>query len=187
MRATEEGVRGSARSIEGLHITHALDQCADLLTRYGGHERAAGLSLEAQHVEPLRQRLEDYCAANLDDTMLQPRLRVDAIVDLAEIDGQAIEALAALEPTGEENPPPLLATLNLSLRSLRPVGNAGRHLQFHVSDGLRSMRGIGFGLGHLAQELSPGARIDIVYTPTLEEYQGNTYPQLVTRAIRLAR
>jgi single-stranded-DNA-specific exonuclease len=187
MRATEEGARGSARSIEGLHITQALDQCADLLTRYGGHERAAGLSLEAQHVEPLRQRLEEYCAANLDETLLQPRLRVDAIVDLAEIDGQAVQALATLEPTGEENPPPLLATLNLSLRALRAVGSAGRHLQFHVSDGSRSLRGIGFGLGYLAEELTPGARVDVVYTPALEEYQGNTYLQLVTRAIRLAR
>lgn len=187
MRTTEEGARGSARSIEGLHITQALDQCADLLTRYGGHERAAGLSLEAQHVERLRQRLEEYCVANLDDTMLRPRLRVDAIVDLAEIDGQAVQALAALEPTGEGNPPSLLATLNLSLRALRPVGNAGRHLQFHVSDGSRSLRGIGFGLGYLAEELTPGARIDVVYTPALEEYQGNTYLQLVARAIRPAR
>jgi single-stranded-DNA-specific exonuclease len=186
MRTTEEGARGSARSIEGLHITRALDQCADLLTRYGGHERAAGLSLEARHVEPLRQRLEEYCAAVLDEKMLQPRLRVDAIVDLAEIDGQAIQALAALEPTGEENPPPLLATLDLCLRSLRPVGNECRHLQFYVSDDTRSLRGIGFGLGYLANELTPGTRIDMVYTPVLEEYQGNTYLQLVARAIRLA-
>ncbi len=186
MRASEEGVRGSARSIEGFHITQALDQCGDLLTHWGGHERAAGFSLDLASLEPLRQRLTAHCARELDDSLLSPRLRVDAIVKLADIDQRAVEALAALEPTGQANEPATLATLGLELSGLRAVGNHERHLQFYVRDGSRTMRGIGFGMGHWATQLRPGARIDVVYTPTLQTWQGNTTVQMVAQAMRTA-
>lgn len=187
MRADEEGVRGSARSIEGFHITRALDACADLLLRYGGHERAAGFSLAAENLELFRQRVEAHCLAHLDPTLLQPRQRVDAIVTLAEICEETVLALEALEPTGEENPPPLLATLGLELTALKPVGSEGQHLQLYVSDGLRSLRGIGFRLGHMAKALEQGTKIDVLYTPALELWQGNTYLQMIVHDVRPSR
>jgi len=85
MRRGERVTRGSARSIEGLHITHALDACSDLLLRYGGHAGAAGFSLLTENLPAFRERLMCYCAENLDRETLTRRTPYDAIVSLAEI------------------------------------------------------------------------------------------------------
>ncbi|MHB0856898.1 MAG: single-stranded-DNA-specific exonuclease RecJ [Anaerolineae bacterium] len=184
MRTGADGARGSARSIEGFHVTHALDACADLLTRYGGHARAAGFSLPTENVPAFRERLQAYAAKHLPAGMLGRRYDVDAIVSLDDIDERTPEALAAMEPFGEGNPEPALASLGVRLQMLRPVGQDGRHLRLTVSNGRRSIPVIAFRYGHLAKELTPGDLIDLIYRPTMNEWQGQCSLQLVASAIR---
>ena len=184
MRWGRAATRGSARSIEGFHITHALDACSDLLSRYGGHARAAGFSLPNENLGAFRERLESYAAQNLTEEMLTPHPRVDAIVSLEEITEDTPAALSLLEPFGQGNPEPALATIGLKALGMRRVGREGRHLRMTVSDGNRSMGGIAFRQGHRAGEFGPGDMIDLMYRPTQNEWQGRVSLQLDVKAMR---
>ncbi len=184
MRRGDEWTRGSARSLEGFHITHALDACADLLARYGGHAQAAGFTLATANLEPLRARLGDYAREHLDPAAMQPRLMVDAIVGLADLSEETPRALAALGPFGEGNPEPLLATRGLRLVALRAVGRDSRHLRLTVSDGSRYIEGIAFRQVEWAGQFRPGDLVDVAYQPSLNEWQSAVALQLVVQAMR---
>lgn len=178
--------RGSARSIEGVHITHALDENADLLTRWGGHALAAGVTLPTDNLKQLEERLTAYCAAHLDGVGDGPKQHVDAIVGLDAITLDTPAALAKLEPFGAGNPEPALATRGVTVRDVRAVGQGGKHLRLYVSDGRHAFSAIAFRLGHLAAHLAVDQTIDIVYRPTLDVWQGEARLQLVVQAIRRA-
>lgn len=182
----DEESRGSARSIEGIHITRALDENADLLTRWGGHALAAGVTLPTANLDALQERLTAYCRAHLDGVGDGPKQRVDAIVGLEAITPETPVALAMLEPFGAGNPEPALASRGLIVKAARPVGRDGKHLRLYLSDGRRALPAIAFRLGHLAGSLAAGDSIDIVYRPTLNVWQGQTTLQLVVQAIRPA-
>jgi len=187
MRRGEAATRGSARSIDGFHITHALDACRDLLTRYGGHARAAGFALPNENLAAFRERLRGYGEENLTEEMLRPRHSVDALVSLEEIDEDAPNALAVLEPFGEGNPEPAFATTGLRVLEVRRVGREGRHLRMRVGDGDRSLPVIAFRQGHWADQIAPGDLIDLIYRPTLNEWRGTMSLQLVVQALRKSK
>lgn len=184
MRTGKAIARGSARSIEGFHITHALDHCADLLSRHGGHAAAAGFSLATENLPAFRERVGRYCTEHIEKETLQRRIRVDAIVPITDLDENTPHLLSKMAPSGEGNPPPSLASIKLDLLSLRPVGSGNRHLRLTVGDGSHSLSAIAFRQGHLAKTLSQGDKVDIVYTPSLNTYRGRTSLQLIVRAIR---
>ena len=184
MRHGETTTRGSARSIEGFHITQALDACSELLLQHGGHARAAGFTLPNENLPAFCERLEQYGIEHLNEEMLSRRRLVDALVSLNEITPETLAALAMLEPFGEGNPEPALATVGLQLKDVRPVGQEGRHLRLEVSDGVQSIPAIAFRQGYLAGELKPGDVVDLIYRPTLNEWQGQVSLQLVVQAIR---
>jgi len=180
-------VRGSARSIEGFHITRALESCADLLIRFGGHAMAAGCTLARDNIENLRQRLEQYAAEHLDVDLLHRKIRVDAIVSLDEITLHSVRCLQHLEPTGNGNPPATLSSLGVRIDTIRPVGKDGKHLRLYLSQGGSRVGAIAFRLGHLANEYRAGDLIDLVYTPSLNYYNGNVSVQLIVEEIRPSR
>lgn len=184
MQRGERLTRGSARSIDEFHITHALDHCADLLTRYGGHAGAAGFELPTERLPAFRERLLDYTQARLDPRELHRVRRVDAILGLEALDMATPRALAMLEPFGEGNDAPSFASLGLKLLSIRQVGREGSHLQLVVAEGQRSLRCIAFRQGHLAEELRSGDLVDLIYRPSLNTYRGRTSLQLVVEALR---
>jgi single-stranded-DNA-specific exonuclease len=95
--------------------------------------------------------------------------------------------LDLLEPVGEGNPEPALASLDVHLLGIRPVGREGKHLQLRLGDGRRAITGIAFRMGELAQSFRAGQRVDLIYRPQLNEWQGRTSLQLVVSAIRPAR
>jgi len=184
MRRGEAATRGSARSIEGFHITHALDACSDLLTRYGGHAHAAGFALPNANLAAFRERLRSFGEENLTEEMLRPRYSVDALISLEEIDEDVPNALTALEPFGEGNPEPAFATTGLRVIEVRRVGREGRHLRLRVGDGDRSLPAIAFRQGHWADRIAQGDLIDLIYRPTLNEWRGTVSLQLVVQAMR---
>ncbi len=179
--------RGSARSIEGFHITRALESCRDLLLRFGGHEQAAGFTLRKENLPEFRERLLAYAGEHLDEALLTPRLLVDAIVPLGDLTPATVEALEALEPFGKANPEPLLASLDLEVLQIRQIGRDGKHLRLNVRQGGISLPCVAFRQGELANDYRPGSRIDMVFRPSMNEWQGTSSLQLVVEAIRPAR
>ena len=180
---TENGMgRGSCRNIAGFSIVEALAHCAPLLERFGGHEMAAGLSVKAERISELRRALNDYAAGILDDDDLQPRIRVDAVVQLDELDETFLAQLERLEPCGPENPSPVFAACGVTLRGTpRVVGKD--HLKFNVTDGETTMEAIWF---ESADRELPAGALDIAFAPEINEFRGQRTVQLKVKDVRPA-
>ena len=199
MEEGEEESRGSCRSIPEFNITRALDEVADLLVRHGGHAQAAGFTIRNEHVPEFTDRMTRLADEWLDGHDLRPSLAIDAALPLGDIDWALQGTIAQLEPTGFQNPQPLLLSRAVEVVSHRPVGTDGSHLQLHVVDSRRNgsngnggaarrpaqaYPAIAFRQGEWAGHLPRYA--DIIYKLGVNHWQGNTSLQLVIEDIRPA-
>jgi len=167
--------KGSCRSIAGFSMIGALTAGAELLVRYGGHEMAAGLSVVPANIPALRQRLNAGAGV-----MPGPVVRVDAVVQLGELDDTFFAGLEHFEPCGSDNPRPVFAVTGARLRGpARVVGQ--KHLKFAITDGAASAEAIWWS--HAATEL-PEGECDVAFVPELNEFRGATTLQLNVRDVR---
>ena len=187
MTASDGAYTGSARSIEGFHVTRALEGCADLLLRFGGHEAAAGFTLPVDNYDVFASRLLAQAADALSDQDLVPSRRVDAIVSLGELSVQTPLALDALGPFGEGHPEPLLASRGVVIREVRRMGRDGRHLRLRVSSDNGSIKCVGWGMGALGEQYAAGQCVDLLYSPEVDTYNGNASLQLSLVSMRPAQ
>ncbi len=169
----EEG-RGSARSIPGFHITQALDACADLLVRHGGHASAAGFVVRRENLERLRERLQRLAAQSLGAQELQPSTVVEAVLPLREVTWRLHEWITRLEPYGYGNPAPRFLSRGVVVRSVRTVGNDGQHLRMvlTVPEGGPVWDAMAFRQGDRAAEVRPGMPLDVVFEVRAEQWNG---------------
>lgn len=186
MRRGPEWTRGSARSVQDFHITRALDACADLLIRYGGHAQAAGFTLLSRDIAPFRERLRAYCAQHLKKEHLERARYVDAIIGLEELDAEGVYGLRALEPFGAGNPEPALAAVGVEVISVRPFGAEGQHVRLIVRQGDRYAEAVAFRQRSFLDVLRLGARVDLIFSPEIRVWQGQETLQLVLSAARPA-
>jgi len=178
----EQESHGSCRSIPEFNITEALDECADLLLRHGGHAQAAGFAIHNANLPAFRQRLMAIAAAQLGGRTLQPTLEIDAEVRLDQITFDLYEALQLLEPCGNSFPQPILCARNLRVLSARQVGSDLAHLQLTLSDGTQTCRAIAFNFGKHADQLPPF--VDAAFQVTLNEWNGTQSLQLNIKDLR---
>lgn len=186
MVAMQDGMgRGSGRSIEAFHLYDALKSCAGLLSRFGGHKHAAGLSVEAPQLEAFRAAFEGVAAQRLTDEDLVPRCRVDAVVALGELDERAVAAVQALGPFGAGNPEPVFATRRLTAQPRVIASKKGGpdHLKLRFDAALR-VDAIGFGM---ADRISvAGSPVDLAYQAHLDEWNGERRVSLKLKDLRAA-
>jgi single-stranded-DNA-specific exonuclease len=177
--------RGSCRSIPEFHITDALDQCADLLVRHGGHAAAAGFTVENEKLDELVSRLKAIAKEELGGQDLRPTLIADAEIPLVEVGPELLNNLKYLEPTGYGNPDAVFVSREVKVRHTRTVGADGKHLKMYLEDdGGASHDAIGFRLGHLQPELPE--YVDIMYTYEINEYNGRVNYQLNLKDVKAA-
>ena len=180
-----EESRASCRSIPEFDITRALDECADLLVKHGGHAMAAGFTVLNKNIDVLRQELQRKARASLAGRQLKPRLPIDSEIRLSEISLDLLSELELLEPTGRGNPQATFLTRDLKVLHYRRVGAEGRHLKLRLAEeGVRPIDAIGFGLGDWASRM-PG-RIDSVYHPEINDWNGRRSLQMRLLDIRPA-
>ncbi len=179
--------RGSARSIPDFHITQALEHCADLLTRYGGHRVAAGFSLPRENLPALAERLLFLAASQLDEYALTPRLNIEAEVSLSDLNWDLFRLIEQMSPFGVENPQPLFLCRRVQVRSARPVGSEGEHLRLTLSDGRTTRGAVGFRLGSRIEECPPGSLLDLVCSLESDTWNGEERLELRIRDFRPAR
>ena len=177
-----ETTRGSCRSIPEFHITDALDQCADLLVRHGGHAAAAGFTVRNENLSALISRLKSIAREQLGGRDLRPVLVADVEVPLSDLRPELLQELEKLQPTGYGNPGPLFVTREARVTASRTVGADGRHLKLSVTDGRLTFDAIGFRLGHLLSTLPE--RVDLLYAFELNEFNGRTSLQLNLRDVK---
>ncbi|MEX2351602.1 MAG: single-stranded-DNA-specific exonuclease RecJ, partial [Balneolaceae bacterium] len=166
MLSTVDGVvKGSARSIGGFNIYDALCECEDLLLQYGGHEFAAGLTLEKSNLEPFRERLGRIAGEQLADRDFLPELKIDARIELSDVNRRFWKLLSQFEPFGPGNPKPVFVSRNVRVQSGPSVVGRG-HLKMKLSqDGSPPFDSIGFNMHEYLPMIreAKGEGFDIAY------------------------
>ena len=184
---------GSARSVAGFDLYSAIDSCSDLLTNFGGHQFAAGLSMKEESLPEFKRRFEDYVASHITDEQKHPTIDVEAEINFSEITDQFYKVLRCLEPFGPGNPSPVFVTKNvINNRYTKRVGKMGEHLKMDVTD--RSVdeygrpvaiTGIAFGSGDFALHLQNGNAVDVCYELDENVYNGVRSLQMMVRDIKV--
>ena len=166
----------------------------DLLVQHGGHAMAAGLTVRKENLPALKERLSAIIARELCDIQLSPVLEAEMEVNLSDLHPSLFKFLNDLEPTGVENPSPLFIARDVEIRKMWAVGKTQEHLKltladprYHQDRQLHSpviVDAIAFQFGALANELSIGDHIDIVFAYEINTYNGNQTIQLNVRDIQ---
>jgi single-stranded-DNA-specific exonuclease len=176
---------GSGRSIRGFHLLDALTQCSDLFDRFGGHAQAAGFALPAGRLADLVTRFEAHARSILSPEDLEPVLRVDAEVTLADLTPELYARLQRLEPHGFGNPTPVYVARGVRLLA-PPRVLKEKHLKLRVGHGAVSFDALAWRMAERADELAPGLFLDLAFAVEENSYQGVTSLQLVVKDWRPA-
>ena len=179
----DEYTVASCRSIPEFHITDALDRCADLFVRHGGHAAAAGFKILNTNIPALLERLQEITSSQLAPLAPQPTLFADMEIPLGKIKPkELLHDISLLEPTGSQNPEAVFVSRDVSVRSSRVVGHDNRHLKLTLSDGGVTYDAIGFSLGQFRPVLP--LRVDVMYTFEINDYNGRSTLQLNLKDIK---
>ena len=178
---SEEGAKGSGRSIEAYHMFQGLVEVQDLLTKFGGHPMAAGFSLPLEHVEEFRRRLNENAKLTPEDFI--PKVWIDIALPFEYVDEALIEELERLEPFGQGNEKPQFAQKDLAVRSARVMGKNRNVVKLMlVNERGAALDAVVFTDGDLfLEEMGDSRRMDVVYYPTVNEYNGRRTVQIVVR------
>lgn len=173
----EQGAKGSGRSIEEYNMYEGINECSGLLTKFGGHPMAAGLSLEKENIDEFRRQLNEKCTLTTDE--LTEVTWIDVPMPLAYVNYKLINEFKLLEPFGKANPKPVFADKNLMVKSSRILGSTTKVLKLSLQDerGL-TFEGIAFRFDELLYP-NAGDRIRIIYYPDINEYNGRKTIQFI--------
>ncbi len=165
---------GSARSIAEFNVIAALTQCADLFSKFGGHPRAAGFTVDKKDIKVLERRLLDIAEEQLLGVDLQSHISIDAEVELLELDGGTYSVIQSLAPFGMENAVPVFFSRGVGVLHCRKMGANGGHLRLKLADSAGDgavWDAVGFNLGGLADLVS--SHLDIVYNLRISRWGGS--------------
>ena len=154
--------KGSCRSIAGVHIAEALDECDDVLLKHGGHAMAAGFSVSVDRIPELIARLDDVVRMRLHGERPVPTIRVDAEIAPEILTSKLALELAMLEPCGSENPRPYLLIRDVRVYDIRQVGADADHLRCKVTVGRFTFDAMAFRRGEHADGMTEAGRVDAV-------------------------
>ncbi len=184
---SEDGIlRGSARSIEGLHITEAIAAQKDLLLGFGGHPMAAGMSLKKDDLSAFRKGLGKAIEKQLGDMVFEePSLQIDAWLGLNDLNLDLADSLELLAPFGAGNPQLTLATRNVTLKSAVTLGKTKEHLRLNVADEHGNVESFLWWSG-AGEELPPTeTKFDIAYTLRATTFRGQRQVSLQFKEFRV--
>ncbi len=178
----EDLCKGSARSIKNFHLFNALLECKEFLNSFGGHAHAAGLLITKNSINDFKQNINRIAHERLSLEDLLPSLDIDIELTLSDLNEEIILELERLEPFGNGNPEPLFYTRNLRRKS-EPQTLSRETLKFWVTDGFVTYQAIGFGMSYLKDSLINADSFDLVYTPRIDNWGGDSSVLLEVRDI----
>jgi single-stranded-DNA-specific exonuclease len=183
----EDGIlRGSARSVEGLHITEAITANSDLLLNFGGHPMAAGVSLQKDDLAAFRKGLGKAIQKQLGELVLEePTLQIDAWLDLDEVDLDLADAIEMLAPFGAGNPKLTLASRGVKLKSVATLGRAKEHLRLTVEDEAGNDQSLLWWNGAVEELPEEGSKLDIAYSLRASSFRGEKQVTLQFEEFRI--
>lgn len=178
----EDGAKGSGRSIDGYNMFEEISKCSEVLTKFGGHPMAAGLSLPIENIETFRKMLNQN--ETLTEHELTPVTWIDVPMPVDYASMNLVEQLSILEPFGKGNEKPVFADRNLRVRSARLIGKNSNVLKMELeSANGQVVQAIKFKVDH---EIIPNKDdiISIVYYPDINEFNGRKTLQFVVKEIK---
>ena len=185
MMSMDDGFgRGSGRSIGNFHLLEAVTKCKDLLEEYGGHRRACGIKLKTDKFKAFSKAINRVAGEMLIPEDLLPTLDIDAQMPLSNVNANLIEALEGFAPFGTDNPQPVFCSSGLEVKSkVYIVGS--KHIKFWVTDGRLTCEAIGYNKAGVFPELQEGELVDLAYTPSINNWQGNFSIQLKLEDLKI--
>ncbi len=187
LNESEDGImRGSARSIEGLHITEAIAAQKNILHSFGGHPMAAGMSFDADKLTEFRRGLGKAIEKQLGEVVREePTLQIDAWLGLGEINLSLAESLEMLAPFGAGNPSLILASHNVTLKASSTIGKTKEHLRLNVEDETGNTQSILWWGGAGGELPEPESKFDIAYSLRASSYRGQKQVALQFEEFRI--
>jgi len=176
--------KGSGRSIDSFHLLNALTECKDLLEEYGGHSHACGLKLKEDNFDKFFETINQLASKTLVSKDLISKLDLEMVMPLSDLNMDLINQLDALEPFGADNPRPVICSYGLKVKSRAQV-IGGKHLKFWVTDGNLTCEAIGFNKARVFPQFLGGENIDLAYSPSINNWQGNSTIQLKIEDLKI--
>lgn len=176
----EDGAKGSGRSIEGYNMYEEINKCKNVLTKYGGHPMAAGLSLAISDIDIFRKMLNDN--AILTDEDLIPKMWIDVPMPVSYANIRLVNQLKLLEPFGKGNEKPVFADRNLYVKTASVIGKNKNVLRCHLEteDGTY-VPAVQFGINNIDDIPRAGMRISIIYYPDINTFNGIMSLQIIIK------
>lgn len=178
--------KGSARSIKGFNINEAIYECRDLLVRHGGHELAAGLTLEIDKIDGFREAINNIARNKIDAEMLEGSVRADAELGGVDISLEVCEEIRSLEPCGTDNPLPLLYMRDVEVAQVISLGQ-NKHTKLVLKKDDAVFDGLLFGFCPDNFIIPKTKLIDILFSLDINEFRGVRTPQVIIRDIRMSK
>ncbi len=176
--------KGSGRSIKGFNLFKALNECGDCLQKFGGHELAAGLTLERANITLLKEMLDKCADAELSEEDLIPRIAIDLEISSAQLTLDTAKELQILEPFGMGNATPVFSMSDVEIASIRTVGAGGKHLKLCLKKDDVVVDAIGFSMGEKDNDYHEGDFVDVAFSIDINIYNGREKLQLILKDIK---
>ncbi len=168
-------LKGSARSIPGVNLHRALEECNEVLLAYGGHKMAGGMTLEEKNLSVFKVSFEKAIFKQTEGELYTKIVKADCDIKLSELfSGNILDQLYLLEPFGEGNPQLIFRDLDANIEQISAIGRDKKHLRFRFLNGKRKINGVGFGLGDKIRECKGKGMKEILYTPTINFFKGHS-------------
>ncbi len=175
--------KGSGRSVSGFNLFGALENCSDLLEKFGGHELAAGLTIKAEQIEAFRQKINLCSKDHFSEAMLTPTIMLDAAIKVPYITLETVNDINRLQPFGVDNPIPVFAVKNIKIHKISVMSD-GKHLRMTLLKDGKYLDAVGFGMGEYYQNLEEGDFLDVAFALDINDYKGFQNVQLILKDIK---
>ncbi len=172
---------GSGRSIEGFSLYNAINAASDTLSKFGGHELAAGISLPSDKIPAFRKKINMYASQC---EFVPPVLKLDCKLNPSGLTVELAEALKELEPFGHGNPSPVFGVYGVKLERINQIGG-GKHLRLIFSKGDNSFQALLFGVTVEQFCFECGDLLDLAVTVSTDIYNGETRLSVQIKALRM--
>jgi single-stranded-DNA-specific exonuclease len=181
----EDGVgKGSVRSIPGINIIEILREFDDLFVDLGGHPMAGGFTIEKKNIPEMEKKVSEYISKKFDDEIFMPVLDIDLEVPGKFVDLEFLENIDKLKPFGMSNEQPVFLSRDMGVFNVDIIGKNKDHLKIKLFDGEKYHKAVFFGGAEYVGDFVVGEKVDIVYTLSKNEYNGNKYVDLIVKDFR---
>ncbi len=183
---TDDLAKGSGRSVADFDLYEALKKCSSILTKFGGHSLAAGLSLKKNNIDEFRVLINKYAGDLLNGKKFVQKINIDYILKESFLNVDVINSLNVLEPYGVGNPKPVFALLEAKVLRKQLLSD-GKHIKLNLLCNGVNIDAIGFSMGDFDPVITEGCTIDIAGNLEINSFRGNDNAQIIIKDIKRIR